>query len=199
MVEGAPNPRTPAAQRCHARVGARTSARALLRHPESPNTEFNCGRCPISERRLALDAEDLIGTWRLRSWKNVASDGSAVDPLGEKPVGYIFYNHDGYMSVEIMARHRAPYHDPDAFGGTLEERAEAIGSYLSYCGPFEVLPDRDTVIHHIEVCSYPNWIGNAQVRFAKLEGELLTLSTKPMTFQGVERTAELVWERVGHD
>jgi hypothetical protein len=40
---------------------------------------------------------------------------------------------------------------------------------------------------------------HAQVRFAKLEGDLLTLSTKPMTFQGMERTAELVWERVGQD
>jgi Lipocalin-like domain len=85
-----------------------------------------------------VKAEDLVGTWRLRTWKNVASDGSAVDPLGEQPVGYIFYNHDGYMSVEIMAAHRAPYQDPDAFGGTV-------------------------------------------------------------TFRGVERRAELVWERVGRD
>ena len=66
-------------------------------------------------------------------------------------------------------------------------------------GPSRCSPTKDTVIHHIEVCSYPNWIGNAQVRFAKLDGNLLTLSTKPMMFQGVERTAELVWERVGHD
>jgi Lipocalin-like domain len=103
------------------------------------------------------------------------------------------------MSVEIMAAHRAPYHEPDAFGGTPEERSEAISTYLSYSGPFEVLPEQGTVIHHIEVCSYPNWICNAQVRFAKFDGDLLMLSTKPMTFQGVERTAELVWERVGHD
>ena len=33
------------------------------------------------ERRLALKAEDLVGTWRLKSWKNVASDGSVADPL----------------------------------------------------------------------------------------------------------------------
>ena len=65
-----------------------------------------------------MDAADLVGTWRLRSWKNVGSDGSSVDPVGEHPVGYIFYNHDGYMSVEIMAANRAPYHDPDVFGGT---------------------------------------------------------------------------------
>jgi hypothetical protein len=148
---------------------------------------------------LALKAEDLIGTWRLRSWKNVGSDGSEVNPMGEKPIGYIFYNHDGYMSVEIMAEGRMPYQEPDAFGGTPQERSEAISTYLSYSGPFEVIPNQDTVIHHVEVCSYPNWIGNAQVRFAKLEGDLLMLSTKPMTFQGVTRSAELVWERVGGD
>ena len=146
-----------------------------------------------------MKAEDLIGTWRLRSWKNVGSDGSSVQPLGEGPIGYIFYNHDGFMSVEIMAAHRASYHLEDAFGGTPAERSEAISTYLSYSGPFEVLPDQDTVIHHIEVCPYPNWIGNAQVRFANIDGDLLTLSTKPMTFQGVERSAHLVWERVGHD
>ena len=62
-----------------------------------------------------------------------------------------------------------------------------------------MLADRDTVIHHIEVCSFPNWIGNAQVRFADLDGNQLTLSTKPMMFQGVERSAHLVWERIGRD
>jgi hypothetical protein len=86
------------------------------------------------------------------------------------------------MSVEIMAEGRMRYQEPDAFGGTPQERSEAISTYLSYTGPFELLADRDTVIHHIEVCSYPNWIGNAQVRFAKREGDLLVLSTKPMTF-----------------
>ena len=144
-----------------------------------------------------MQAEQLIGTWRLRSWRNIASDGSIVDPLGEDPVGYIFYNRDGYMSVEIMAADRAPYRRPDAFGGTPEERSDAISTYLSYSGPFEVMPDQDTVIHHIQVCSYPNWVGNAQVRGARLDGDVLTLSTKPMTFHGVERRAELVWERVG--
>jgi hypothetical protein len=146
-----------------------------------------------------VKSEELIGTWRLRSWRNVGSDGSAVDSLGDSPVGYIFYNEDGFMSVEIMAADRSPYDEADVFGGTAGERGEAISTYLSYCGPFQVLSDQDTVIHHIEVCSYPNWIGNAQVRFAKLEGDVLTLSTKPMVLRGVERTAELVWERVSHD
>jgi Lipocalin-like domain len=78
-----------------------------------------------------LKPDDLVRTWRLRSWKNKASDGSVVDPLGEDPVGYIFYPPDGYMSVEIMAAHREPYHDPDVFGGTADERSAAISTYRS--------------------------------------------------------------------
>jgi hypothetical protein len=146
-----------------------------------------------------VNASDLVGTWRLRSWRSVASDGSSVDPLGEGPIGFIFYNHDGYMAVEIMAARRSPYREPDPLGGTPEERSQAMGTYLSYAGPYEVPADRDVVIHHIEVSSYPNWIGDAQERFATLDGDTLTLSTEPMIFQGEERTAELVWERVGRD
>jgi hypothetical protein len=40
------------------------------------------------------------------------------------------------MSVEIMAEGRVPYQEPDAFGGTPQERSEAISTYLSYTGPF---------------------------------------------------------------
>jgi hypothetical protein len=35
------------------------------------------------------------------------------------------------MSVEIMAEGRVPYQEPDASGGTLQERSEAISTYLS--------------------------------------------------------------------
>ncbi|HMG25340.1 MAG TPA: lipocalin-like domain-containing protein [Acidimicrobiia bacterium] len=144
-----------------------------------------------------LKPDDLVGTWRLRSWKNTGSDGSVVDPLGENPVGFISYHDHGYMSVEIMAEGRTPFRDDDVLGGTPEERSAAISTYLGYAGPFEVRADEGAVVHHIEVCSFPNWVGDAQVRFAELDGDTLTLSTKPMTFQGVERTAALVWDRVG--
>jgi hypothetical protein len=40
-------------------------------------------------------------------------------------------------------------------------------AHILYAGPFELLLDRDTVIHYIEVCSYPNWIGPAASRQAR--------------------------------
>jgi lipocalin-like protein len=115
------------------------------------------------------------------------------------PVGVIVDDHDGDTAVEIMAARRSPYREPDPLGGTREERSQAIGTYLSYAGPFEVPADRDVVIHHIEVSSHPNRIGDAQERFATPDGDTLTLSAEPMISQGEERTAELVWERVGRD
>ena len=144
-----------------------------------------------------MSAQDLVGTWRLRTCKRVGSDGSVVEPLGEQPVGYILYNRDQYMSVAIMAAQRTPYRDPDLFGGTPEERSGAISTYLSYSGPYELLPERAAVIHHVEVCSFPNWVGTDQVRSVKLDGDRLALSTTPTAPE--ERTDELVWERVGHD
>ena len=53
----------------------------------------------------------------------IINQTAAPSPLGERPVGYIFYNHDGYMSVEIMAEGRVPYQEPDVFGGTPQERS----------------------------------------------------------------------------
>ena len=133
-----------------------------------------------------MNAEELIGTWRLRSWKSFAGDGSEIDQLGQDPVGYIIYTGDGYVSVDMMASHR----EREGSGDT-----PPMSAYLAYAGPFEVLADQDTVIHHVEVCSIPDWVGTAQVRSAKLEGDRLTLSFEPMIIQGVERRGELVWER----
>ena len=135
-----------------------------------------------------MNVEQLIGTWRLRSWKSFAGDGSEIDQLGQDPVGYIIYTGDGYVSVDMMAAHRKR----EGSGDT----PESLSTYLAYAGPFEVLADQDTVIHHVEVCSIPGWVGTDQVRFAKREGDRLTLSFEPMIIQGVERRGELVWERV---
>jgi hypothetical protein len=72
-------------------------------------------------------------------------------------------------------------------GGSAQEKSEALSTYVSYCGCFEVFPDQDTVIHHIEVCLYPNGIGKAQVRFVKLDGDVLTLTTTPMISRPLRR------------
>ncbi len=137
----------------------------------------------------------LIGTWRLMSWENRSIDGQKISyPLGRDAVGYIMYSQDGYMSVTIMRPNRAKFAAGDLLGGSIEEKAQAAETYVSYCGRYEFRGD--TVIHHVELSSFPNWVGVDQERLVKLKGNRLTLSTRPILLGGIEQTAHLNWERV---
>jgi hypothetical protein len=121
-------------------------------------------------------------------------DGRVNHPFGHNPVGYIVYSGDGYMSVAFMSAERIPFASGDPFSASGDEIEAAFHSYFSYAGPYEI--DVNKVIHHIQVCIFPNWIGVDQERFFKLDGSRLTLSTPPILQKGTEQTAHLIWERV---
>jgi hypothetical protein len=136
----------------------------------------------------------LIGSWRLVSWENRSIDGQKISyPLGRDAVGYIMYNQDGYMSVAIMRPNRTKFAAGDLLGGSAAEKAQAAETYVSYCGRYEFRGD--TVIHHVELSLFPNWVSVDQERLVELEGNRLTLSTRSILLGGIEQTAHLIWER----
>ena len=142
-----------------------------------------------------MASSPLIGTWRLVSWENRSvEDGQVSYPLGRDATGYIMYNEDGYMFVAIMAPHRPRFAHDDLLSATKEEESQAEETYVSYCGPYEFLGD--TVVHHVELSLFPNWIGGDQERLVALSGNRLTLSTRPLLLRGIQQTAHLIWERV---
>jgi hypothetical protein len=140
-----------------------------------------------------MESNPLIGTWRLLSWENRSVEDGISHPLGDA-TGYIIYNEDGYMFVAIMAPHRLSFAHDDLLSATKEEEALAEESYVSYCGRYDFLGD--TVVHHVELSLFPNWIGGDQERLVDLRGERLTLSTRPLMLRGIQQTAHLIWERV---
>ena len=136
----------------------------------------------------------LIGTWRLISWENRDAAGHISYPLGKDAVGYIMYSQDGYMFVAIMRPDRAQFAVGDLFGGSIEEKAYAAGTYVSYCGRYEFRGD--TVIHHVDLSLFPNWVGVDQERLVEVRGNRMTLSTRPILLGGMQQSAHLIWERV---
>jgi hypothetical protein len=136
----------------------------------------------------------LVGTWRLVSWENRSADGTISYPLGKDAVGFILYTDDGYMAVAVMRPGREPFAAGDLLGGSSEEKARAADTYVSYCGRYEY--QGESVRHHVEVSLFPNWSGVEQERLVEVTGDRLTLSTRPMLFQGIQQTAHLIWERV---
>src|SRR5215217_4385755 len=150
---------------------------------------------PQGKKGTTMASNPLIGTWRLLSWENRSvEDGKVSYPLGEDAIGYIMYNEDAYMFVAIMAPHRLRFAADDLLSATKEEEAQAEETYVSYCGRYDFLGD--TVVHHIVMSLFPNWIGGDQERLVDLRGNRLTLSTRPLLLRGIQQTARLIWERV---
>ncbi len=142
-----------------------------------------------------MASNPLIGTWRLLSWENRSLVDEQVSyPLGKDATGYIMYNEDGYMFVAIMGPNRPKFAAEDLLSGTPEEEAQAEETYVSYCGRYEVRGE--TVVHHVELSLFPNWVGVDQERLVELQGNRLTLSTPPIMLAGKQQTAHLIWERL---
>lgn len=137
--------------------------------------------------------DPFIGTWRLLSYEIRRADGEIKYPWGQDPVGLLIYSGDGYMSVAMMSANRTRFVDKDVKKGTNEEKAAAVDTYVSYSGRYEI--NEDTVIHRVDVCLFPNWVGNDQKRTFQFDGNRLTLST-PLPGGDMQRSAHLVWERV---
>jgi hypothetical protein len=117
----------------------------------------------------------FIGSWSLESWMLTAPGGQTEFPYGEDAVGSIIYTPEGRMAAHLMRRHRDRFASENRRDSTLEERSAAFLDYFSYCGSYTVLPGEQTVTHHVEACSSPNWVGTDQVRTYRFSGDSLTL------------------------
>jgi hypothetical protein len=104
------------------------------------------------------------------------------------------YSPDGYVFVAIMSPYRTNFAGGDLLSGTLEQEAKAEETFLSCCGP--VAFRGDTIIHYIEISSFPNWTGVDHERLVEFGGNRVTLSTHTILIQGEHQTAHLIWERV---
>ena len=141
-----------------------------------------------------MTSNPLVGTWRLISWENRSLDGRVSYPLGEDAVGYISYSQDGYVFVAMMRADRKEFTAGDLLRASAEEKAHAAETYMTYCGTYEF--HGDTVVHHVELSLFPNWVGVEQERLVEVRGNRLMLSTRPILLGGMQRTAHLIWERV---
>jgi hypothetical protein len=142
---------------------------------------------------MAAKPEQFIGTWRLVSWHLDDGAGKRHLPMGPNPIGLLTYTEDGFMFASLMTPERERFAGADPLGGSAGECQAAMSTCHSYCGRYRL--DGDSVVHTVELALYPNMIGTEQRRFYRFEGELLKLTTPPMTRKGASGTAELTWRR----
>jgi hypothetical protein len=139
---------------------------------------------------------NLVGTWRLVSYEARAPSGETRYPLGQNVVGQLFYDAGGNMSVHVMRVNRPTFASNDLGSGTDAEVRAAFEGHVSYFGTYTVGLSARTVTHHVRGASYPNWIGHDQIRYYRIDGPRIVLSTPPILDHGESLEYILIWERM---
>ena len=142
-----------------------------------------------------MSQQQFLGTWKLVSAEFRRPDGTAIEYLGDNPMGMLIYTSDGHMSVHLVQRDRPRFVTDDRMGGTPEQISAAYLGYQGYFGTFTVNETERMVTHHIQASSFPNWVGVDQRRFFELAGDRLTLRTPPLLIGKAQVVGHLVWQR----
>lgn len=143
--------------------------------------------------RDPLNPDALLGTWYLaEAFAIDDQEARLYDVYGDRPSGVIHYGADGRM-MALIAHAGRPLLSGDRQAAPADERAAAYKSSIGYAGRFEI--NGNWVMHHVDVSTYPNWVGGTLRRQAALEAGRLVLLTAPQMQDGVRTVIRLVWQR----
>jgi hypothetical protein len=138
--------------------------------------------------------EQIVGTWKLVSWVYKDGQGEEVHYFGKGSTGILMYDEHGYMNAQLMKADRPKFILDSINGGTHEETYGAFHSYLAYFGKYYE-ENAGEMTHIVEGSLFPNWIGNKEIRYGKIEGDKLILSTPPISAGDREIIFYITWVR----
>ena len=140
----------------------------------------------------------FVGAWKLISREVIRRTGQAVPLYGLAPVGRLYYDPNGNMSVHIMRRDREALGSNGTGQQDLDAVRTAFEGYQAYFSTY-VVDDQRHLIHHNVIGSlFPDWTGTTQTRSYMFDGRnRLVLSSAP-TGDGrpAKATVKLIWERL---
>jgi hypothetical protein len=139
--------------------------------------------------------EKIVGTWSLISMTYKDKDEKTMYFFGENPKGYLTYDPNGIINVQFMMNNRKNFGSEVYGSGTPSEIQEAFGSYQAYFGRYYEM-EAGVITHEIEGCIFPNWSGKKEIRYARVEGDKLYLTTPPTQVGDQVITVVALWKRM---
>jgi len=145
-----------------------------------------------------MDENRFAGVWRLVACDAARRNGGAMPIYGKNPVGRLYYDAAGNMSVHIMKAGRPRFKNDTKFRATPDEMRAACESYEAYFSNYVVEPAEHRIHHTVIGGLFPNWAGSVQSRYYEFDGDnRLVLSSAPIGSQPAgEPIVPLVWERI---
>ena len=145
----------------------------------------------------AMQCNSFVGVWKLISCDAIRKNGSVLPIYGKNPVGRLYYDAAGNMSVHMMKSGRTNFKDETKFRAEPSEMRAAYESYEAYFSTYEVDEANHIINHTVIGGLFPNWTGTIQARYYAFDGNRLTLSTDPIGYIPREKAiVTLVWERL---
>jgi hypothetical protein len=140
----------------------------------------------------------FVGVWELVSCVAARKDGGALPIYGKCPIGRLYYDSAGNMSVHIMKAGRPKFKRESKFGATLDEMRTAYEGYEAYFSTYQVDQESRIINHRVIGGLFPNWAGTVQSRHYQFEGDnRLVLSSEAIGSGPADKTVvTLVWERL---
>lgn len=146
-----------------------------------------------------MPVNSFVGVWKLISCDAIRRNGSVLPIYGKNPVGRLYYDTAGNMSVHIMKAGRPKFKDETKFRATPSEMRAAYESYEAYFSTYQVDEEHCIINHTVIGGLFPNWTSSLQARHYEFEGNRLILSTDPIGYVSKEKTVvTLVWERINN-
>jgi Lipocalin-like domain len=142
----------------------------------------------------ALNAEQLIGTWRLAHWVIDYEDGRRTVPFGDDAQGLLIYAADGGMSATMQRKQRTSLDASAPARASLATRAAIVEEYLAYCGTWAL--EDGVIVHRVLYAANPVLMQTEQRREAQLIDDCLTLSARESEPAG--RIHTIAWLRGAH-
>ncbi len=143
----------------------------------------------LSLPTIADDRDKLAGNWRLVSfYTEDVQTKQRNNVYGEQPKGYVAFTGGRFIGIATAEGRKQPQ--------TSEDQAAAFRSMIAYTGKYRV--EGDKYITKVDVAWNEGWVGTEQIRFWRLEGDRLNLTTAPMpnpNVSGGMLIGTLVWER----
>jgi len=128
---------------------------------------LSCVSFLLAQSRQDEAGDKLVGAWRLIS---VEGTDATFHFAYDHPAGIIIYDRSGWMSVQIDIKGvRKPFVNGPA-RGTAEEKVAAFDNYIAYYGTYTVDSKAQTITHHVQDASPPNWRSANNVRWFEFQG-----------------------------
>ncbi len=134
--------------------------------------------------------QKIIGTWKLVYSVEIDNAGNKHYPFGTDALGYIMYDANGKMAVQIFRKDRKPFISQKFTSSSKDELVNIPQDYLAYCGNYEIDTENELVKHHIEGHLFPNEMSKTVARKYHFFDDKMSL--KP--WDGTNR--EILWSKI---